>query len=274
MAGGAGSRTMRRVHPHDRRTHHVRRHRHREPLRRRPHRHAPRPARPPGARRRPGHLPERRPVRPHHPARRHRPARALGPARPRPGHRRPRSSTRSGSTSGPSCSRARPSPIDGHQRRHLHPPHRSSTRCSPTPPPRPAPRCAKASPSRSCSGRTAGSSASAAATPPGPPSRSAPRIVIGADGTNSFVARSVGAPTYHEQPTETINVYSYWRGVDLDRIELYTRPEPVLRGLAHQRRPRRSSTRSCPPPRPTATRAASRTPSPRRSPRCRTSPTG
>ena len=49
-------------------------------------------------------------------------------------------------------------------------------------------------------------------------------IVIGADGTNSFVARAVGAPTYHERPTETINVYSYWRGVDLDRIELYTRP--------------------------------------------------
>lgn len=49
-------------------------------------------------------------------------------------------------------------------------------------------------------------------------------IVIGADGTSSFVARAVGAPTYNEQPTETINVYSYWRGVDLDRIELYTRP--------------------------------------------------
>jgi 2-polyprenyl-6-methoxyphenol hydroxylase-like FAD-dependent oxidoreductase len=49
-------------------------------------------------------------------------------------------------------------------------------------------------------------------------------IVIGADGTNSFVARAVGAPTYHERPTETINVYSYWRDVDLDRIELYTRP--------------------------------------------------
>ena len=49
-------------------------------------------------------------------------------------------------------------------------------------------------------------------------------IVIGADGTNSFVARAVSAPTYHERATETINVYSYWRDVDLDRIELYTRP--------------------------------------------------
>ena len=99
-------------------------------------------------------------------------------------------------------------------------------------------------------------------------------IVIGADGTNSFVARAVGAPTYHEQPTETINVYSYWRDVDLDRIELYTRPEPVLRGAPHQRRPVARGRRSCPPTRPTATRTAPRPPSPRRSPRCRTSPTG
>ena len=49
-------------------------------------------------------------------------------------------------------------------------------------------------------------------------------IVIGADGTSSFVARAVQAPAYHERPTGTINVYSYWRGVDLDRIELATRP--------------------------------------------------
>jgi len=50
-------------------------------------------------------------------------------------------------------------------------------------------------------------------------------IVIGADGVNSFVARSVEAPTYAVQPTETINVYSYWRGVDLHDIELYARPD-------------------------------------------------
>jgi 2-polyprenyl-6-methoxyphenol hydroxylase-like FAD-dependent oxidoreductase len=50
-------------------------------------------------------------------------------------------------------------------------------------------------------------------------------IVIGADGTGSFVARSVDAPAYHEQPTHTVNVYSYWRGVDLEGIELYSRPD-------------------------------------------------
>ena len=75
---------------------------------------------------------------------------------------------------GPVVLEGKPAPDRRHQRRHLHPPHRSSTRCSPTPPPRPAPRCARASPSRSCSGTTAGWSASGAATPRAPPSRSAP----------------------------------------------------------------------------------------------------
>ena len=56
-------------------------------------------------------------------------------------------------------------------------------------------------------------------------------IVIGADGTNSFVARSVGAPTYHEQPTETINVYSYWRGRRPRPHRAVHPAEPVLRGL-------------------------------------------
>lgn len=50
------------------------------------------------------------------------------------------------------------------------------------------------------------------------------RIVIGADGARSFVARSVGAATYNEVPATTVNVYSYWRGIDIDAIELYTRP--------------------------------------------------
>jgi len=49
-------------------------------------------------------------------------------------------------------------------------------------------------------------------------------IVIGADGMHSFVARSVRATTYNEQPAATVNSYSYWRGVDIDSIELYVRP--------------------------------------------------
>jgi flavin-dependent dehydrogenase len=50
------------------------------------------------------------------------------------------------------------------------------------------------------------------------------RMVIGADGARSFVARAVGAPTYDEVPARTVNVYSYWRGLPLDALELYTRP--------------------------------------------------
>lgn len=50
------------------------------------------------------------------------------------------------------------------------------------------------------------------------------RVVIGADGARSFVARTVKAPVYLAQPATTITVYSYWQGLDLDGIELYARP--------------------------------------------------
>jgi 2-polyprenyl-6-methoxyphenol hydroxylase-like FAD-dependent oxidoreductase len=49
-------------------------------------------------------------------------------------------------------------------------------------------------------------------------------IVVGADGARSFVARQVGATTYNEVPATTVNIYSYFRGLDLDGIELYARP--------------------------------------------------
>ena len=49
-------------------------------------------------------------------------------------------------------------------------------------------------------------------------------IVVGADGARSFVARQVGATTYNEVLATTVNIYSYFRGLDLDGIELYTRP--------------------------------------------------
>jgi flavin-dependent dehydrogenase len=50
------------------------------------------------------------------------------------------------------------------------------------------------------------------------------RIVIGADGERSFLARAVQATTYREVPATTVNIYSYWRGLDLDALELYARP--------------------------------------------------
>jgi flavin-dependent dehydrogenase len=53
-------------------------------------------------------------------------------------------------------------------------------------------------------------------------------IVIGADGAHSFVAREVGASTYNEVPATTVNIYSYFRGLDLDALELYVRPGRFL----------------------------------------------
>jgi flavin-dependent dehydrogenase len=49
------------------------------------------------------------------------------------------------------------------------------------------------------------------------------RIVIGADGLHSVVARAVQAPAYNEKPTSTCWYYSYWSGVPVDGVELYPR---------------------------------------------------
>jgi flavin-dependent dehydrogenase len=55
-------------------------------------------------------------------------------------------------------------------------------------------------------------------------------IVIGADGMNSLVARSVAAPTYNEHPSLTCAYYSYWSGVEMDGAELYARPGRMIIG--------------------------------------------
>jgi flavin-dependent dehydrogenase len=49
------------------------------------------------------------------------------------------------------------------------------------------------------------------------------RIVIGADGRSSLVARSVGAPIEDERPTLTCGWRSYWSGVEVDGLEYYPR---------------------------------------------------
>lgn len=47
------------------------------------------------------------------------------------------------------------------------------------------------------------------------------RMVIGADGIHSLVARLVGAQEYNTRPALTCTYYSYWSGLTLDGIEYY-----------------------------------------------------
>ena len=56
------------------------------------------------------------------------------------------------------------------------------------------------------------------------------RIVIGADGRNSLVARRVEAPSYSEHPSLTCAYYSYWSGVEMEGAELYGRRDQMIIG--------------------------------------------
>jgi 2-polyprenyl-6-methoxyphenol hydroxylase-like FAD-dependent oxidoreductase len=54
------------------------------------------------------------------------------------------------------------------------------------------------------------------------------RVIIGADGKHSLVAKAVNAPVYDEQPTLTCGYYSYWEGVPLHGGEIYSRNRRAL----------------------------------------------
>ena len=56
------------------------------------------------------------------------------------------------------------------------------------------------------------------------------RIVIGADGVTSTVARAVGAKKYDERPIAACAYYSYFSGVPQDDIELYVRDHCAFGG--------------------------------------------
>jgi 2-polyprenyl-6-methoxyphenol hydroxylase-like FAD-dependent oxidoreductase len=56
------------------------------------------------------------------------------------------------------------------------------------------------------------------------------RIVIGADGVNSFVARAVRAREYDVQPIAACGYYSYFSGMRQDDIELYIREHVAFGG--------------------------------------------
>jgi 2-polyprenyl-6-methoxyphenol hydroxylase-like FAD-dependent oxidoreductase len=54
------------------------------------------------------------------------------------------------------------------------------------------------------------------------------RIVVGADGMRSIVARMVEAPMYNEQPASSCAYYSYWSDLPMSVVELYLRPERAI----------------------------------------------
>ncbi|GIE83459.1 FAD-dependent oxidoreductase [Actinoplanes philippinensis] len=51
------------------------------------------------------------------------------------------------------------------------------------------------------------------------------RIVVGADGRNSVVAKAVGAPAYEDRPPLTVGYYAYFANLPMDgTFEAYSRP--------------------------------------------------
>jgi flavin-dependent dehydrogenase len=58
------------------------------------------------------------------------------------------------------------------------------------------------------------------------------RVVVGADGRNSFVARTVAATAYDERPGLACAYYTYWGGVQGGDVELYPREGRMVMGGA------------------------------------------
>jgi len=57
------------------------------------------------------------------------------------------------------------------------------------------------------------------------------RVVVGADGVHSKVARATGAVTYAEKPKLQCSYYSYWQGLEMHgRSETYIRPDRAFAG--------------------------------------------
>jgi 2-polyprenyl-6-methoxyphenol hydroxylase-like FAD-dependent oxidoreductase len=59
----------------------------------------------------------------------------------------------------------------------------------------------------------------------GTPTQERARIVVGADGRNSRIARSVGAEEYNAKPMLQWSYYTYWSGLPLDGMETVIRPD-------------------------------------------------
>ena len=62
----------------------------------------------------------------------------------------------------------------------------------------------------------------------GTPATEKARVVIGADGMRSLVARAVKAPEYSVKPGLTCAYYTYWSGVAIDGVEFYPRDRRMI----------------------------------------------
>jgi flavin-dependent dehydrogenase len=51
------------------------------------------------------------------------------------------------------------------------------------------------------------------------------RVVIGADGFHSLVAKTVRPPQYHERPSQCVIYYAYWSGLPVDAYDITIRAE-------------------------------------------------
>jgi 2-polyprenyl-6-methoxyphenol hydroxylase-like FAD-dependent oxidoreductase len=58
--------------------------------------------------------------------------------------------------------------------------------------------------------------------------RETARLVVGADGRHSLVAKAVRAPAYHAKPPLSIAYYTYWAGVETAGGEMYQRDRRVI----------------------------------------------
>lgn len=68
-------------------------------------------------------------------------------------------------------------------------------------------------------------------TPGGATVTETARLVIGADGVHSLVARATQAPQYNVRPALTCAYYSYWSGITTDGFEYYSRPSRVIAAI-------------------------------------------
>ncbi len=50
------------------------------------------------------------------------------------------------------------------------------------------------------------------------------KVVIGADGLHSTVAKAVKAERYHERPTISVSYYAYWSGLPTTHLQAFIRP--------------------------------------------------